>query len=183
MSLRDDIQDQILVLRCQQGDAAAFAALFDRWQPRLVHLACRLTGDREAAWDAVQETWMAVTKGLGRLDDVEAFATWIFRILNNKCNDWARKQQSQRRLHDGLVIEQQGREESPATPDRRYDTVREAMAALPPADGALLTLYYIENLGVAAIAEIVGVPAGTVKSRLYHARNRLRAMLKEKDHE
>ena len=183
MSLQDDIQDQILVLRCRQGDAAAFAALFDRWQPRLLHLACRLTGDRDAAWDAVQETWMAVTRGLDRLDDVDAFAKWIFRILNNKCNDWGRKQHRQRRLENGLILEQQAREEQADVPEQRYDSVREAMAALPPADGVLLTLYYIENLGVAAIAEIVGVPAGTVKSRLYHARNRLRAMLKEKNHE
>lgn len=179
MGLKEDIQDEILVLRCQQGDAAAFAALFDRWHPRLVRVASRMVRDRQAVLDIVQETWLAVIRGMRRLDDVNAFTRWVFRILHNKCNDWLRRRHRQHRLHDDLASQQVDQAYAPISSQPRFDSVREAMDTLPAEQSELLTLYYIENLSVSDIAEIVNIPYGTVKSRLYHARKRLRAILTE----
>jgi len=179
MSTKSSIQDALLVLRCQQGETKAFAALVDRWQERLLGHAARLIDDRSAAGDIVQETWIAVIKGLSKLDDAEAFGKWVFRIMTNKCSDWGRKQQRDRRLKDRLTQDKDQSENAPTASNQRFDSVQQAMDILPAEQRSLLALYYIEEFSVAEIADIVGVPQGTVKSRLFHARNRLRRLLEE----
>ncbi|UCD28688.1 MAG: sigma-70 family RNA polymerase sigma factor [Planctomycetota bacterium] len=179
MSRESAIQDALLVLRCLQGETAAFAALVDRWQERLLRHAARMIDDQSAARDITQETWIAVIKNLSRLDDTEAFGQWVFRILTNKCADWVRRQQRDRRLHDRLAEQQEQSENSSPATSQRFDSVYQAMDALPTEQGSLLALYYIEEFSVAEIAEIVGVPSGTIKSRLYRARNNLRQLLED----
>ena len=183
MSQQTSIEDAFLVLQCQQGDAQSLATLVDRWQPRLLRHADRLTGNREAARDVVQETWMAVVKGLSRLDDAEAFGAWAFRIVTNKCGDWVRKQQRHRDATDRLARETRNDEAIAQGQDQRFASVHEAMASLPSEQHMLLALYYLEEFSVSEIAEIIAVPEGTVKSRLFHARNRLRQYLEDTDHE
>ena len=72
----EDIRDELLVLHCQAGDAEALKTLIVRWQPRLVRLAWRITADPEAARDIVQDAWLAIIRGLQRLDDPALFRSW-----------------------------------------------------------------------------------------------------------
>jgi RNA polymerase sigma-70 factor, ECF subfamily len=91
MSPHDRLNDELLVLRCQEGDAEAFEALVGRWQRRLWRYAWRLTGDESAAWDALQEAWIGISRGIGRLADAAAFPAWAYRIVSNKCRDSIRR--------------------------------------------------------------------------------------------
>ena len=79
---REQIYDEVLVLRCQQGDREALDELVGRWQKRLWLYAYRVTGSEPAAWDIVQDAWFSIVKGFSRLRDSAVFPNWAFRITN-----------------------------------------------------------------------------------------------------
>ena len=179
---RRQILDELLVLRGQGGDPEALRGLVEVMQPRLMAHAWHLTGDAEAAADAVQEAWVAIVKGLRRLQDPARFRSWALKIVTFKCRDWIRRAQSGRRLAEGLAQEQALREGAPPAPTEEVDSVlsmREAIAALQPDRKALLSMFYLEEMSVRDIATALSIPAGTVKSRLFHAREKLRTLLEE----
>lgn len=180
MRSREDVVDDLLVLAAQAGDLAAFERLATRWHPRLFRHACRLTGDVEGARDATQEAWVAIVRGLGRLQDPARFAPWALRITGRRCADWIARRRQARSRNTGrdpaLVVT------SPAGPDADdLSMVRGALRRLDRSDRLLLAMFYLEGFSVAEIAHACSVPPGTVKSRLFHARERLRAVLEVSD--
>jgi len=182
----EDIQDELLVLRCQGGDQEAFHALVSRWEPRLQRLAVRLTADRDVARDLVQDAWLAIVRGLRRVDDPARFRVWTYRIVTNKCMDWLRRRQVRRDAARDLQAAATARNGDGGQPtsdipegiDRLYTGLRQ----LPDDQRAILSLHYLDGLGVSEIAAVFDLPTGTVKSRLYNARVRLRKT-QESDHE
>ncbi len=181
MQRRDDIQDGALVLRCQQRDPAAFEQLVGRWHERLWRHAWRLTGDEQAAWDVAQETWIAISRGIHRIADPNAFPAWAYRIASNKSTDWIRRR-TRRRDSDKAFVETAEQAKAHVAEIRRNARdLRSAMSELPGADRALLNLHYVEGFDTIEIAEVLQIPRGTVKSRLFKARERLRAVLEVTD--
>ena len=180
MRTRGDVVDDLLVLAAQTGDAAAFDRLAARWHPRILRHARRLTRDADAAADIAQDTWMAVVRGLGRLRDPSCFGPWALRIAGRRAADWI-----------GCRVQARARaaqaEDAPAAAlpdtddDERVPRLRAAFRTLDASDRLLVTLYYADGYSVAETAIILGVPAGTVKSRLFHARERLRDGLEVSD--
>ncbi len=170
------IEDEFLVLAAQDGDGAAFDRLVRRWDAPLRRYAARLTGRADAAADAVQETWLAVARGIRRLDDPARFRAWAFRIAHHKCADWAA---SRRRERDVLAAASAPALESepPADKDDDIAVLRREIDRLPAESRAVLALHYLEGFSLAEIAEVLSIPTGTVKSRLHHARERLRERL------
>jgi len=177
---QEDIEDELLILRCQDGERDALASLVARWQPRFGAFAWRLTGDRESARDVVQESWLAIVKGLRRLDDPACFRTWAYRIVRNKCADWTRRRVV-RREGERLLNEETDHGDTTRAVDSEANeeasVIRQAMEELPPEQRVVLSLHYLDGMGLQAISESLGVPVGTVKSRLFLARNRLRSVL------
>ena len=176
----EDIQDELLVLQCQEGDGEAMKVLIARWHPRLGRLAWRLTGDRDAAQDIVQDAWLAIVRGLRRLDDPAQFRSWAYRIVTNKCADWTRRRIVQRSAAEELraaAASDSGSSSSDAESTDAVIRIRDALAKLPSEQRAVLSLHYLDGMGVAEIARTLDVPEGTVKSRLYHARSRLKQVL------
>jgi RNA polymerase sigma factor (sigma-70 family) len=173
---RERIVDELLVLAAQARHVAAFERLASRWHPRLLRHARRLTDDADGARDAVQEAWLAIARGLGRLQDPACFGSWALRITSRRCADWvAHRQRARERF-----TEIEAAADAPAPTNDRGDDLsrlREALRSLGPEQRALMAMYYVEDLSVREIAEVLGIPVGTVKSRLYHARERLRAVL------
>ncbi|MCU0232215.1 MAG: RNA polymerase sigma factor [Acidobacteria bacterium] len=161
------IEDEWLVLRSQEGDDAAFERLIARWQPRLWRHARRLVADDDDAWDALQEAWISMLAGLRRLHDPAAFPAWAYRIVTFKCADAARRAGRERRTERGAAVADTPRYE---TGRDEIEALRRALHELTLEQRAILSLHYMEELGVERIAEILGIPAGTVKSRLHHAR-------------
>ncbi len=173
----EQIYDELLVLRCQDGESAAFEELVRRWQERLWRYSRRLVDDSEAAWDVVQEAWMAIVRGIGRLDDPARFQPWAYRVVTHKCADWTRRTARRRRLTEE-VSHQPLEPAAPAEAEEdEIARLRRAIAGLPAERRALLTLHYLEGIGIAEIAVVLGIPQGTVKSRLFHARNALKTSL------
>ena len=173
----DRVLDELLVLRCQDGETDAFEELFDHWQRKLLRHAVHLTGDADGASDVVQEAWFAIVRGIGRIDDPARFPSWAHRIVTHKAADWIRKRQRRRAAEEVL-------EPPTAAADRANDDVgalRVALRNLPRDSRVVLSLHYLDGLGVREIAQALGIPAGTVKSRLFKARNKLKQVLERKE--
>lgn len=171
------VLDEYLVLESRLGDARAFSRLVRRWQPRLLRHAYGFTRDREAARDVTQESWMAIIRGLASLRDPARFRAWAFRIVANKSRDWVRREQARRRAREGLEPAPARSQPGPARMAIRR--VRAGLARLEPGQRVILTRFYLEEMSVREIADALGIPRGTVKSRLFYARNAFRAALEE----
>lgn len=175
------IYDEYLVASAQAGDRAAWERLVVRWQPRLLRHAWRLTGHADRAADLVQDAWVDIWKGLRALDDVVAFPAWAFRIVTRRCQ---RSWQAAERAHADLldIADTPHDSDDAAAADamaREIDVARvqAAMAALPASQRAALSLFHLEDLSVAEISIALDVPPGTVKTRLMHARRKIRVRL------
>jgi RNA polymerase sigma-70 factor (ECF subfamily) len=168
--------DEYLVLLAQAGDAEAFARLAARWTPKLLTFASRSTGSVEAAKDAVQDTWTSVVAAIRRLEDPARFPSWIYAIAARKCTDVLRARYRNRRVADAMERLPGEEENEAASADLRLD-LRQALRRLPREQRVAIALLYGEDMSVAEIAAITGVPPGTVKSRLSAARQALRAFM------
>lgn len=175
MNKRESVDQELLVLRSQTGDSDAVTQLVEYWQPRLWVFARTLVGDDESAWDVTQDVWLAVMRDLRRLQDPGRFRPWIFRIVRNKAADKVRGWQRQRRLlrEQAAIAGQQIRHET--------NDVRELLSTMPKPEGSMLALHYLEGIGYEELATILDIPVGTVKSRLYKARQEFRKLLERGD--
>ncbi len=174
---RAQIYDELLVLKCQQKNRDAFDELVARWQKRLWHYAFQVIRSESAAWDVVQETWLAIIKGLNKLSDVAVFPRWVFKILNNKCVDYLRREQLHNRV--STQIAEQAKNE-PSDRQSNYDVHKSLWAAIEKLSSdqrALLSLRYQQGFDMGQIAEILAIPEGTVKSRIHRALNQLKQMV------
>ena len=170
------LYDEWLVVMVQSGDRAAANQLARRWHPRLARTALRLLGDAEAAPAAVQECWIAILRGIGRLRDPSRFAPWAFGILRRRCADHIRSAQ-RARAHVGELTG----EPSDQAPADDAVAIRHAFAALPTDQRFAAQLFFVEGLTLAEIAQVQGIPLGTAKTRLFHARRKLKAALSGDD--
>lgn len=157
------------------GRARDFRALVDLAGPRLLAHARRLSDDGETARDIAQDAWIAIARGLGGLRDDRAFLPWALRIVTRS---------AARDLRGRISIREATREYGwrQAQPEAPVPDLASAIAGLPPAQRATLALFYLEGLSVAEVAAALDIPPGTVKTRLMHARNTLRALMTGDDH-
>lgn len=172
--------DEDLVRRAQRGDRSAFDELVLRQRDRVYAVALRLTGNPADAEDALQDTFLNAYRGVGRFGGRARVSTWLYRIAANASFDViARRRTRDRPLDDA------GHE--PAAPgdpfaqsaERR--ALEQALAALPDEFREAVVLCDIAGLGAGEAAELLGVPAGTVKSRVFRARALLATALREPD--
>lgn len=181
MMPHDRENEALLVRQAQGGSTSAFRGLAGRWHRKLVAHAWRLLGDFDQANDAAQGAWVEIALGLKRLRDPVAFPAWAYRITTRQATAIIRRRQSDRRLTSAL---EQVAETAPAaghveeTPASDIAALHRAIRSLPPAQRAALALHHFENLSVAEVAIALDTPVGTIKTRLMHARLKLRAALK-----
>ena len=175
----DRALDEYLVVLSQTGSRDALDGLARRWTPRLLRYARRVLGGSgeaaEAARDVVQDTWIGVIRGVRGLHDPAQFPAWIYGIATRKCADVIRANRRRRSLAAASAAGASGRDEDLAS-ECQMDLAT-AIRTLPPMHRAVVHLFYREDLSVEEISAILDVPAGTVKSRLHHARAALRRQL------
>ncbi len=169
--------DEYLVASAKAGDRGALQSLALRWHRKLVAHAWRLTGDRELAEDSAQEGWFEIVRGIARLEDERAFAAWAYRIVSRRCAKQIGAAVRRRRLAEAALAEPPLAEGEAPGADLDHERLRAAVRALPEDQRAAVALYHFEELSVAEVAVALDVPAGTVKTRLMHARRKLRASL------
>jgi RNA polymerase sigma-70 factor (ECF subfamily) len=173
----EQIEDEMLVLEAQAGDASALATLVTRWRPRMLRHARLMADDEATADDAVQEAWLGIARGLTRLADPADFAGWAMRIVSNKCADAVRARSRRRTLVAGASSRRVPQAARAAEDD--LGALRAAIEDLPPHLRETVSLFHGCGLSVRQTAEALSIPTGTVKSRLNESRARLRARLEE----
>lgn len=183
-----DVDPQLL-RRAQGGDEAAFGVIMRSHYERTFRLVYAITHNEADARDICQEVWLAVWKQLGTFRGDARFTTWLHPIATRRALDHLRKR---RRWFDRFLPFSTGDESAPVAPEPVTDDdagkrledadtvtrVRAAIATLPPKHRAVLALRELENLSYEEIAHAVGVPVGTVMSRLHTARRLLAEKLK-----
>ena len=183
---REQALEEALVLAGQMREVAALELLVERWHPRLVNIARRVTGTSEVD-DLVQDIWLGVVRSLPKLRDPSRFGPWITRLARNKSVDWVRGRQSERKVSSRLsqlpaehvADAGLGAGHGPSLPHTRIELeeLKRRFEGLPERHRTVLERFYLQDLPAAEIAADLGVPLGTVKSRLFYARRMLQVQL------
>ncbi len=171
-----------LVRRCQQGDTLSFQQLYRRYQQRVRATLYQLCGS-EMLDDLVQEVFLRVWKSLPKLRQPSYFSTWLYRITWNVATDKRRKLAQNLSLNDDgtiLSIMPSRPEDTPDLMRLHYqDLVQQGLQTLSLDHRAVLVLHDLEDVPQKEVASILELPLGTVKSRLFYARNQMRKFLKQ----
>lgn len=174
--------DQALVERVQAGDQKAFGLLVAKYQRKLLRLVSRLVWDPAEAEDVTQDAFIKAYRALPNFRGDSAFYTWLYRIGVNCAKNWlaSHGQRARASAHtedeDGEVIDDGGLLHDADTPDRILmskqiaETVNKAMDQLPDELRSAIALREIDGLAYEEIAEVMGCPIGTVRSRIFRAR-------------
>jgi len=165
-----------LVERARSGDEDAFTQLVDLDGDRCFAIAYRILRDVDRAKDAVQQAFLLAWRELPRLRDPERFEVWLYRLLVNACYEEARRHKRWTTRVRVLPIEGPAAPDQIASVDDR-DALERAFERISPEHRAVFVLHHHAGLPLNAIADAVGIPIGTVKSRLHHATRNLRAAL------
>ena len=184
--------DAEVVERARGGHHAAFRVLVERYEARAFRLALRVLRDEEQARDAVQDAFLKAYGSLDRFEGRSRFYTWLYRIVMNQCLDRKRRDKSDREVEwkdEVLAAGASGApplvgDPAPGGPEAQVGRlelrklVADAIEALPDDARRTIQLREIDGLSYKEIAEALGVPKGTVMSRLHYARRRLQELLR-----
>jgi len=182
--------DEALIRQFLNGQRAAFNLLVWRWQKPILNFVYRYVGNRTDAEDICQRTFIKVYKNLHRLKDPGKFSTWLYQIAANLSRDWLRR----KRRNNSISIEEVGGETS-ILPEGSWKGSRSdpegemhqqqlrhylewAMGRIPEEQRLVVVLKIYQGLKFTEIAEVLGLPVNTVKSRLYYGLRALREVLK-----
>ncbi|HZH30516.1 MAG TPA: sigma-70 family RNA polymerase sigma factor [Pyrinomonadaceae bacterium] len=183
-----ETSDEQIVERALNGDADAFGEIVRRWERRIYALAYGMLGREEEAREATQETFIAAFRNLGNFRGEAKVSSWLHRIAVNQCI--TRQRRARVRAENSLEAETEAGGERFAAPAgssparqaerrERTDAVRRAVHSLPPELREVILMKEFEELTFQQIADALGVPLSTVKSRLYTALRQLRLRLEK----
>ena len=168
------MDDHAAIERCRAGDNEAFCHIVERYQAEAIGHATAILGNHEDALDAVQEAFIDAFRALYQLDTSRRFYPWFYVILRNRCYKLAhgRKKREMSSPDEMEIL-------APAATIRPEDSMllEQAMLELPAEDRELITLRHLDGLSYQELAGRLEVPQGTIMSRLYHARKKLRDRL------
>lgn len=167
------MDDQSAIEKCRGGDNEAFRHIVERYQGEAIGHAVAILGNREDAMDAVQEAFIDAFQALDRLDLTLRFYPWFYVVLRNRCYKLIGRKKDQVNSVDETQIL------APTASIRPEEAfvLEQAMLELAADDRELITLRHLDGLSYQELAERLEVPEGTIMSRLYYARKRLRANL------
>jgi RNA polymerase sigma-70 factor (ECF subfamily) len=166
--------DAQLLARVLEGDHDAFTQIMRNHEDRVFSVCLRIMGNRDHALDATQETFLTAFRKAGQFQGNSALGTWIYRIAVNTCYDQLRRQKRRRvdPIPDHVDPADHLAEEAVESAGLRPE-IQRALAALSDDYRSAVILSDIEGLGLPEVAEILGIPVGTVKSRVFRGRRLL----------
>lgn len=171
----DALEERELVLAAQRGDNAAFAGLVRKHQRRAYAVARSIVLSHDDAEDAVQEGFLHAFRAMDRFRPEQAFGAWLHRIVANASLDMARRRKV--RDADELPETLSSPHRDPAEADELKDRLAQALATLGERQRSVIVLHDVEGYKHAEIGELLGIPEGTARSDLHHARAHMRRQL------
>lgn len=187
------VSDHDLVQRIQGGDARAFRMLFDRYHRRAFAVAVGVVKNEEDALDVVQEAFVKVHRNIDKFQGSSSFYTWLYRIIMNAAIDQVRRKRKHKTLEfdeavardeeeiagDGAIVPSLA-DDNPGRVALRRElagAIETALETLSESHRAVIVLREIEGMSYEEMSEVLGVPKGTIMSRLFHARKNIQAAL------
>jgi RNA polymerase sigma-70 factor, ECF subfamily len=173
--VRGLLEDLGAIRICREGDASAYRTLVERYQSEAMGHAFAILGNRQDAEDAVQDAFLKAYRALDTFDETRRFYPWFYTILRNCCFATIARRRA-------CETESSGRELvflADPTAHEPAETLRleAALRAIPPESREIITLRHFDGLSYAELSQRLGIPAGTVMSRLFYARKQLRVEL------
>jgi RNA polymerase sigma-70 factor, ECF subfamily len=174
----DSLVDQLLVLRCQTGDEAAFAELVGRYHRRLRYYLQKML-DAQRVDDALQELWLDVFRSIGKLKEPRAFSAWVYRLARDRAYRNLRRAEDRTRDLAQLDL--------PDVADVAFcaedaEEIHQSLGQLNPEHREVLLLRFVEDMSYDQIADVVGCELGTVRSRLHYAKQKLKELIQQRNH-
>lgn len=190
-----ETDDAELIERARAGEPGAFEELFMRHRNQIYSLSYRMTGNASDAEDLCQDVFLVAMRKIGSFQGRSSFSTWLYRVAVNRSKDFLRKRKRNPEIpHDEEMGEpvpaasERAKErdsgpENKAMQSEAQDLVRSALAQLPPSLRAPLVLHELEGYEYSEVANMLHIPVGTVKSRIFRARVKLAEILEpHKEH-
>lgn len=181
MTLVDESEDALLIERLRANDLDALGALFDRYYPQVYRTAIAITHDPAVAEDLAQDCFLKLHHYAYRIDTSLPLAPWLYRVTVNLAYTWISRRKKRRvsleALVDQLMTPSWHAPDQLAEHAEVQEQVRQAVSELHFNQRVVVVLHYLSGLSLEEIAEILDCPVGTVKSRLYYARENLRRRL------
>ena len=173
--------DYRLIIRLQEGSLEALGMLYDRHRSLVYRTALAITGDPEAAADLLQEVFLRLHRFASHIDSGRPLEPWLYRMTTNLAYTWVkRRKRWLRPLADVSDWLAGTHKDTPTYQVEMEDTwrqVQQAVSSLPLSHRGVVVLYYINDLSLHEISEILDIPVGTVKSRLHYGRQALKKSL------
>jgi len=176
--------DGWLVLQYQSGNNKALALLVKRWHKKLCSKAYWIIKDKDLSKDIAQESWKIIINKIHRLKNPNSFGSWALTIVYRKSIDFIKDSKKE---NDKLHLYHY--EKSVITYNKQLDNeslkivLLEAIKSLPEHHQMVINLFYVEDYSLKVIGDILNISVGTAKSRLFHAREKLKLILKHKNYE
>jgi len=174
--------------QCREGDSCAIEQMVRYYQKDVYRLALSILDDHDEAEDGTQETFLAALRALDSFREGAAFKTWLFSIAINVCRSRLRREKNRKRVLQVLqdLFRSQGKNEPPegrAAQNEADNQLWRVIQMLDEKHRIPLILRYFHDLPAADISQILNIPPGTIHSRLNHAREKLRVLLKEEQND
>ncbi len=169
--------DGNLITQLQEGDLEALGDLFDRHQRMVYRTALAITGDLEGAADLLQDVFLRLHRFVHRVDTSRPLEPWLYRVTVNQACTWVKRRRWMRPIEeiaDWLAGDNSFSPPAHVEIKEVWRQVEGALARLPLLHRTVIVLYYINELSVTEVADILDIPSGTVKSRLHYGRQALR---------
>ena len=173
------IENELLAVRCQLGEAAAFDELVERWHGPLWRYIRRMLRDASVAEEVHQEVWLKILRGIDRLRQPERLVPWMFSIARISVLDRLRGRYAES-VEVPLGEELPAEESEPIIEIGESELLHDALEDLPLIEREALALFYLRELSLNEVAVVLEIPVGTVKSRLHRARTLLRKKLEQR---
>lgn len=168
-----DAQLENIVVRCKSGEREAFEQLFELYQPRLKYYVRRLDSSGSETEDILQNIWVTIFRKIHKLRDNSSFPVWLYRIARNEVFGRFRKNNKLFELPEERELAQY-KDDNHEFSAEEAEKLQKALNKIHPCHREVLTLSFIEQMSYQQIAEVVGCNIGTVRSRIFYAKQSLR---------
>jgi len=174
--------DQELILQIQHGSLDALGVIYDRHRRLVYRTALAICNDNESAADLLQDVFLRLYRFAKRVDPQRPLEPWLYRVTTNLTYTWVKRHHRWTRpledIAEWLVSNKKGSPQQIAEVDEELQRVQQAVSTLPLPQRIVVVLYYVNDLSLEEIAEILDIPEGTVKSRLHYSRLALKKQLR-----
>jgi len=165
------------VQQMQAGSLEALGELYDRYNQMVYRTALGITGDPEAAADLLQDVFLRMHRFADKIDVNRPLEPWLYRVTANLSCSWAKRQRWVRPIEDLAEWLSGDHKHSPSHLAEKNETwghLEQAIVSLPLSHRTVIVMYYVNNLPLQEIADILNLPVGTIKSRLHYGRHALK---------